>query len=178
MGRIKIIWDEEGIENYEYLIGNSLAGLRQRWGNSSCRSSISLLLSSTNSFLSFAARSSNKSIDLSTTRRKKPNICPIILRNEKAVLKCKKSLNHTRAIPLSLHNLVSPISGLPTHLYQAHIYWAHLYQTSFIPCPKISCSGEPRGISKGVQTGIDSLSWFLPSAKIIRPLFYCSRTPW
>jgi ATP-binding cassette subfamily C (CFTR/MRP) protein 1 len=29
-------------------------------------------------------------------------------------------LNSAR--PLSLHNLVSPISGLPTHLYQAHIY--------------------------------------------------------
>ena len=40
------------------------------------------------------------------------------------------------ARPLSLHNLVSPISGLPTHLYQAHLYRAHLYQTSFLPSSK------------------------------------------
>ena len=42
----------------------------------------------------------------------------------------------TTARPLSLHNLVSPISGLPTHLYQAHLYRAHLYQTSFLPSSK------------------------------------------
>ena len=42
----------------------------------------------------------------------------------------------TKARPLSLHNLVSPISGLPTHLYQAHLYRAHLYQTLFLPSSK------------------------------------------
>ena len=91
--RIKIIWDEEGIENYETLVGSSLAGLRERWGNSSSLSSISLLLSSTYSFLSFAARSTNKSIELSTTRTKKPRVCPDIRRKEKFVLRCKKSLD-------------------------------------------------------------------------------------
>ena len=37
-------------------------------------------------------------------------------------LSCSFSRSKILAIPLSLHNLVSPISGLPTHLYQAHIY--------------------------------------------------------
>ena len=49
----------------------------------------------------------------------------------------QESTEHNlRARPLSLHNLVSPISGLPTHLYQAHLYRAHLYQTSFLPSSK------------------------------------------
>ena len=93
--RIKILWEssDDGIERYENLVGTSLAGLRERWGNPSSRSSISLLLSSTYSFLSFAARSTNKSIDLSATRTKKPCVCPEIRRNERNVLRCKKSLD-------------------------------------------------------------------------------------
>ena len=103
--RIKIIWEEDGIPNYESLIGTSLACLRERWGTPSCKSTISILLSSTNSILSYAARSTNKSIDLSSTRIKKPHICPSIRKNEKAVLKCKKSLNHiisTSPSPVSI----------------------------------------------------------------------------
>ena len=91
--RIKIVWNDDGIENYESLVGSSLPSLRERWGNPSSRSSISLLLSSTYSFLSFAASSTNKSVDLSLTRNKKPRVCPEIRRKERNVLRCKKSLD-------------------------------------------------------------------------------------
>ena len=38
--RIKILWNEEGIQDYERLVGNSLADIRKLWGNSSSRSMI------------------------------------------------------------------------------------------------------------------------------------------
>ena len=59
--------------------------------------------------------------------------------------------------PLSSQNLVSPISDIPTHLYQSHLYQSHLYQshlyqthlyqTSFLPSSKKGVLCEPRDIS-------------------------------
>ena len=94
--RIKIIWDEEGILEYEKLVGSSLADIRTLWGNSSSRSCISVLLSSTYSSLSFAARSTNKFIDLSSSRTSKPSVNPEIRTLERAVQKANKLLNHTK----------------------------------------------------------------------------------
>ena len=91
--RTKTFWDDEGIEKYEALVGSSLVTLRERWALPSSRSSISLLLSSTYSCLSFAASSTNKSIKLSSSRTKKPSICPTIRKNQRNVLKFKKSLD-------------------------------------------------------------------------------------
>ena len=75
------------------MVGSSLASLRDRWAIPSSRSSISLLLSSTYSCLAFAARSTNKSIELSSSRTKKPSVCPTIRKNQRSVLKLKKSLD-------------------------------------------------------------------------------------
>ena len=91
--RTKVIWNEEGIEQYEKILGSALSDLRVRWGNSGSRSSLSLLLSSTYQLLSYAAVSTNKSIDLSSSFSKKPIICPAVKLAERKVLKCKKLLD-------------------------------------------------------------------------------------
>ena len=94
--RIKIVWDDEGILDYEKLVGSSLSDIRTLWGNSSSRSSISILLSSTYSSLSFAARSTNKSFDLSSSKTPKPSVNPEIRSLEKEVQKANKLLRQTK----------------------------------------------------------------------------------
>ena len=91
--RTKIIWSEEGIKSYEELVGTTLADLSDRWGNSSSRSSLSVLLSSTYQCLSLAACSTNKTIILSTKRNKKASVPPMISRMQSVVLKRKKHLD-------------------------------------------------------------------------------------
>ena len=101
--RTKILWSDEGIENYEALVGTTLASLREQWGDPNSRSSISILLSSTYSCLSFAAQSTNKFIDLGSTKTAKPHICPTIRAKEKSVQKAKNNLdaalNSTPCLP-------------------------------------------------------------------------------
>ena len=92
--RIKIIWCEDGIEEYEALVSTNLASLRKLWGNSQSRSSISVLLSSTYSCLSFAAKSTNKFIDLASSKSPKPQVSPEIRILERNVLKAKNHLDH------------------------------------------------------------------------------------
>ena len=92
--RTKIIWSEDGIKAYEEMVGGTLADLTLRWGNSMSRTSLSVLLSSTYQCLSFAACSTNKSIDLSTKRKMKPSIPPKIRRMQSIVLKKRKILVH------------------------------------------------------------------------------------
>ena len=92
--RTKIIWNDEGILEYERILGSSLADLRFRWGNFSSLSSLSMLLSTTYKILSFAAVSTNKSIDLSSARSKKASISPDVRSGERNVLKSKKLLDN------------------------------------------------------------------------------------
>ena len=91
--RTRTVWSEEGIRKYESIIDSSLTDLRERWGNSSSKSSLSVLLSSTYSLLAYAAKTTNKSISLSSSKSSKPKISPNIRRKERNVLKCKKALD-------------------------------------------------------------------------------------
>ena len=50
--RQKIIWDPEGIVNYENLVGDNLTRLRETWCNSESKASMSVLLATTYSILS------------------------------------------------------------------------------------------------------------------------------
>ena len=92
--RTKIIWSEEGIAAYEQAVGTGLADLSERWGNPSSRSSLSVLLSSTYQCLSFAASSTNKSVNLAETKRKNALVPSNIRRSEKLVLKARRTLDH------------------------------------------------------------------------------------
>ena len=80
------------------------------------------------------------------------------------------------ARPLSLHNLVSPISGLPTHLYQSHLYQTHLYQTSFLPSSKNGRTHSGKLALTGDPLAGAITHDFCLRQKSFRPFFYCSRT--
>ena len=91
--RLKIVWDDEGIEKYESLDMNSLTSLRDQWGDPTSRSAISVLLASTYSCLSFAASSTNQSIELGTKKTPKPFVCQNVRQAEIEVFMARKNLN-------------------------------------------------------------------------------------
>ena len=103
--RTKIIWSDDGIKNYEEMVGTALSDLSTRWGNSASRTSLSVLLSSTYQCLSFAACSTNKFIDLSTKRKKKPSVPPNIRRMQSIVLKRKKTLDYLLSANSNAHDI-------------------------------------------------------------------------
>ena len=90
--RVKIIWNDDDIIEYENIIGTSLRSLREQWGNTNSRSSLSILLSSTYACLSLAACSTNKSVNLGSAPTPKPIISPTIRAKERAVLSASKQL--------------------------------------------------------------------------------------
>ena len=76
--RLKIIWSEEGIAEYQIAVGDNLARLRNTWYQPSSPALMSILLQSTYSLLSSAASTTNRAIPLGVARapksRKNPKI--------------------------------------------------------------------------------------------------------
>ena len=62
--RIKIIWNEESLPNYQELVGDNLLCLRERWHDPSSKTCVSILLQATSGILSSAASSTNRSVSL------------------------------------------------------------------------------------------------------------------
>ena len=91
--RYRIDWSEEGINNYEQLVGPQLSRIRQRWLNPSSKSSISVLLATTNNILSKAAIQTNKAIDLNSINNLKSKKKPLEIRiSEKNLVKAHKKV--------------------------------------------------------------------------------------
>ena len=53
--RIKVKWDKNNISNYQDMIGDNLARLRENWSDYTSPAAISILLQSTNDVLRTAA---------------------------------------------------------------------------------------------------------------------------
>ena len=84
--RVKIVWSDEGIADYEAAVGDNLDRLRETWCNPSSPASMSILLSCTYSLLSSAAKQTNKSILLSDPIKPKPRHHPHIKSLQKDLL--------------------------------------------------------------------------------------------
>ena len=89
--RMKIIWNEDSIENYKNLIGNNLTELRKRWFLPSSKSCTSLLLQATSDLLLSASVSTNKSVSLSSSPKPKPHKIPNPIR--KSMNRIKRKYN-------------------------------------------------------------------------------------
>ena len=76
--RVRVRWEEEGIEAYEELLGNSPQELRDRWTSQPSLNSFSVLLASTNIILSSAATETNKYTRLADEVKKKSRRHPDI----------------------------------------------------------------------------------------------------
>ena len=90
--RVKILWDENGISNFEDYVAPSLASLRKQWIPPFSPSSFSLLLCATNDALSLAAQATNKVLDLSVSRKPKASFHPEVKNAQNRSLKAARKL--------------------------------------------------------------------------------------
>ena len=89
--RTKIIWDKEGISNYERLVGDNLTRLRDSWCDPDSPASMSILLSSTYSILSSAAAATNHTINLGVSKKIKSRQHPEIKSLQKSLLAAQRT---------------------------------------------------------------------------------------
>ena len=109
----RIVWSEEGIADYQKLLEHTLPSIQADYSGSLLSGAASVLLQTTNHILSSAARSTNKSIDLSAPLRpKKPFIPPEIRAIEKAKKAAHKNLVSLRCDPSAPQELKDEAAAL------------------------------------------------------------------
>ena len=115
--REKILWDDAGIEKYQLLVTPHLSRLQDLWLVSPSKTSISLLLESTNNILTKSASSSNKTVDLSKPRAAASSKTPLHIRISKnKLLKMNRELK--QVVTLS-PNISEKIINFKTEYNQA-----------------------------------------------------------
>ena len=109
--RHKIVWSEEGIAKYEELAAGLLTDVRMKWLNPLSKTSLSVLLASTNDIFNTCAIATNKSIDLSIacpvkSEKKAKEIRLSEAELKKAHQKCKANPdnNNTDALKIARTN--------------------------------------------------------------------------
>ena len=93
--RIRTVWADENIENYQDLINDNLDTLRERWLNPNSRTSVSILLEQTSNILKSAAMATNKYIANVDTRQINSKKIPKLIKksNMKLLKKIKWKKN-------------------------------------------------------------------------------------
>ena len=94
--RMKILWAEEGITDYQEAVADHLTRLRNTWCDPSSPALMSILLSSTYSLLTTAASSTNKHIPLGLPTKIKPRQHHEIVALKNDLLKKHKAFNHLK----------------------------------------------------------------------------------
>ena len=85
--RLKVFWSETGVEEYQAIVSPHLSQLQELWLASPSRSTLSLLLNSTNELLSSCASLTNKTIPLTgPTQRKNKKVPLPILKSQTNLL--------------------------------------------------------------------------------------------
>ena len=104
--RIKINWSDSGIEDYAALVSPQLERLQNLWLGSPTRTSVSLLLESTNHILKSTASQTNKTIDLSKPFKPRSNVLSRTIKaSQKNLLKESKNLRNINPASEEMINL-------------------------------------------------------------------------
>ena len=91
--RMKVLWDDSGIEKYQDLVAPHLSRLQGLWLKSPSKTSVSLLLESTNNILTKCALHSNKTANISASTKSSSSRIPLHIRVSKNnLLRMNKSL--------------------------------------------------------------------------------------
>ena len=85
--RTKIVWSESGVKDYQKLVSSHLQKLQDRWLDSSSKSSVSILLHTTNQVMNIAASATNKPLSLSKTTSKNSSSSSREVQNSQKSLK-------------------------------------------------------------------------------------------
>ena len=92
--RHRIIWSEEGVTEYQEQVAIKLSKVRQKWLNPLSKTSLSVLLSSTNYILNEAAISTNRSVNLNKKKNLKSKLKSVSIRKtEKRLHSAYEELN-------------------------------------------------------------------------------------
>ena len=95
ISRLKVIWSDEGIENYQKLVTPELSRIQNLYLSTPSATLHALLLESTNNVLISAASSTNRAFPLKNTSIQRPSKIPAsIKKSQKALLKEYKELKH------------------------------------------------------------------------------------
>ena len=92
--RIRIKWSESGIKKYQNLVPAQLARTWEMWSDPTSKSSLSVLLQSTNSILNTAASLTNRKIDLGASPKQQQ---PVII-SKKVQQSQRTLLKHHRSL--------------------------------------------------------------------------------
>ena len=77
--RVKVHWTDDGVKAYEKIVHGNLSRMRSNWLDSSSSASFSVLIQSTNSFLTNCAKSTNRFSELKSPFHAKSTKKPAIL---------------------------------------------------------------------------------------------------
>ena len=90
--RMKVIWSEDGIENYKSAVGQGLLKLRETHSGPLTAPLMSAMLSSTYTLLANAAASTNRTINLGEHCRPPPVKTPTIARLQRSLLSAHREV--------------------------------------------------------------------------------------
>ena len=110
--RMKTVWDQESILDYQSIIGDSLEKLRVRWADSSSSSCASTLFKVTSDILNSAASSTNKSVSLATPMLTRKRTIPPIIR--KSMNQIKRKFNFWKQVPPHDPSIGKAVTALKT----------------------------------------------------------------
>ena len=104
--RRRVLWSEQGIENYQKLVVPHLLQLQDRWLASHSLTSISILLEATNDLLNSCAEKTNKTVPCTPDPSQKPRGSPRIVRmSQKQLLKKHKKLKTEMKNNVNINNV-------------------------------------------------------------------------
>ena len=94
--RLKVIWSDDGIEKYQAIVAPQLSRIQELWLSPSSKTSVSLLLESTNNVIASCAAQSNRTIKLGKTSSPRSSVTPKAVRlSQNALLKQNKKLKQS-----------------------------------------------------------------------------------
>ena len=95
--RVKIVWSDEGVRDYENALADNLTRLRNTWCEPSSPALMSVLLSTTYSMMLTAASTTNKSVQLGKRSQQRPSIPPDIRAAQQNLMKKHKLLKQVKS---------------------------------------------------------------------------------
>ena len=113
--RVKVRWDDDGINAFEGLVSPSLARLRDQYQPTGSPTAFSLLLSATNTVLSEAAKSTNRVVDLSKQPKVKSSLHPDVKLAQAASLSAARTLRAATISPQSNPGAIAAASELASN---------------------------------------------------------------
>ena len=122
--RVKIIWTEEGTEQYQNEVTPKLAEIRYRWLDPLSKTSLSILLQRTNDILFEAAVKNNKFVDMKNIKTNTRRIPSVVKKSRANLIKLSSKVS-SAALKKARNchrNLVRKVRAMGDHLHNERLF--------------------------------------------------------